>query len=167
MTMAQAIYLLDANVFVEAARRYYAFDLQTKFWDILADHASGGAIESLDRVKHELDGEGDDLSEWADRSFVDAFCSTDRDDVVESYGRVMTWVQEQPQFSRVAKADFAAAADGWLVAYALVEDRVIVTHEVLAPEAKRRVPLPNVCQHFRVRWIDTFTMLRELGARFT
>jgi hypothetical protein len=32
--MKRSVYVLDANVFIEAARRYYAFDLATRFWDI-------------------------------------------------------------------------------------------------------------------------------------
>ena len=163
--MAQLVYVLDANVFIEAARRYYAFDLGTRFWDILNDHARDGTIESVDRVREELDGE-DELAKWADGSFRKAFRSTDDESVIASYREVMVWVQGHTQFSDAAKADFARVADGWLIAYAVAKNRVVVTHEVLAPDARRKVPIPNACNQFRVRWIDTFTMLRELGARF-
>lgn len=44
-------YLLDANVFIEAARRYYAFDLVPSFWNKLVSLASNGDILSIDRVK--------------------------------------------------------------------------------------------------------------------
>jgi len=33
--MDRSVYVLDANVFIEAARRYYAFDIAPKFWDTL------------------------------------------------------------------------------------------------------------------------------------
>lgn len=163
--MGQPVYVLDANVFIEAARRYYAFDLGTRFWDILSRHAENGAIESIDRVKDELDSE-DELAKWANGAFRKAFCSTDDESVIVSYREVMSWVQRHRQFSDAAKADFATVADGWLIAYAVAKGRVVVTHEVLAPDAKRKVPIPNVCHQFQVRWVDTFTMLRELGARF-
>jgi hypothetical protein len=165
--MERSVYVLDANVFIEAARRYYAFDLGTKFWDILNQHAENGVIESIDRVKDELDKERDELARWADSNFSHAFCSTDQEDVIKSYAKVMTWVQAQSQFSDVAKADFAKGADGWLVAYAAAKGRTIVTHEVAAPDARRKVPIPNVCEPFHVRPVNTFVMLRELGARFT
>lgn len=48
-------YVLDANVFIEAAHRYYAFDLVPRFWDSLLHHAEDGVIGSIDRVKQELD----------------------------------------------------------------------------------------------------------------
>jgi hypothetical protein len=164
--MERPVYVLDTNVFIEAARRYYAFDLRTRFWDILSQHAESGVIESIDRVKDELDKE-DELARWANSDFHKAFCSTDHADVIESYRQVMTWVQKQAQFSDAAKADFAKGADGWLVAYATAKRRIIVTHEVPAPDARKKVPIPNVCQQFHVRWVDTFGMLRELGVRFT
>jgi hypothetical protein len=164
--MKRSVYVLDANVFIEAARRYYAFDLGTRFWDILSERATDGIIESIDRVKDELDKE-DELAEWANSSFVHAFRSTDHEDVINAYAEVMTWVQGQPQFNDAAKADFARGADGWLVAYAVAKGCIIVTHEVATPDARRRVPIPNVCEPFHVRFVNTFVMLRELGARLT
>jgi hypothetical protein len=78
----------------------------------------------------------------------------------------MSWVQAQEQFSDAAKADFAAGADGWLVAYARSKGLIVVTHEVLDPSIRRKVPIPNVCEAFGVSYVDTFEMLRELGVRF-
>lgn len=164
-SVERPVYVLDANVFIEAARRYYAFDLGTQFWDILSLYAAKGAVESIDRVRDEL-GKEDELAAWANGDFHKAFCSTDDETVIDSYRQVMSWVHKHTQFSDAAKADFAMGADGWLVAYAIAKGRVIVTHEVLALDAKRKVPIPNVCDKFRVRWVDTFKMLRELGVRF-
>jgi hypothetical protein len=165
--MKPSIYVLDANVFIEASRRYYAFDLHTPFWDILEKHAKNGAIESIDRVKGELEKETDDLASWANSGFDHAFQSTDVEDVIDAYRKVIAWVHNQAQFMDAAKAEFAGEPDGWLIAYAMAKGRIVVTHEVLAPDARKRVPIPNVCKPFGVRSIDTFTMLRELGARFT
>jgi hypothetical protein len=52
------------------------------------------------------------------------------------------------------------------VAYAKVKGCFVVTHETLAPDAKRKVPIPNVCRAFNVPFVDTFEMLRTLGVRF-
>jgi hypothetical protein len=164
--MGRSVYILDANVFIEAARRYYAFDLGTKFWDILLNHANEGTIESIDHIlKQDLDKGKDELARWANSTFIHAFRSTDEEDVIESYRRIMTWVLGQPQYTDAAKAEFAKEPDGWLVAYALAKGRVVVTQEVSAPEAKNRVKIPNVCDAFQILCIDTFRMLRELGAR--
>jgi hypothetical protein len=166
--MDQSVYVLDADVFIEASRRYYAFDIAPKFWDSLIQYAANGMIESIDRVlEPELNKGKDELARWANDRFSHAFCSTDEKDVIESYGRVMTWVQGQSQYTDAAKADFAKGADGWLVAYAMAKGRVVVTHEVLASDARRKVSIPNVCEPFRIRYVDTFVMLRELGVRFS
>jgi hypothetical protein len=160
-------YVLDANVFIEAARRYYAFDIAPPFWESLVNHAVDGRLESIDRIKQELGRGKDELATWAITQFHEAFASTDEEDVIESYSEVMSWVQAQDQFSDAAKADFAAGADGWLVAYAKAKECMVVTHEVLSPDAIRKVPIPNVCEAFGVSYIDTFGMLRQLGVRFS
>jgi len=166
--MDRSVYILDANVFIEAARHYYAFDLGTKFWDILLQHANEGTIESIDRVlKQDLDKGKDELTRWANAAFIHAFRSTDEKDVIESYVRVITWVRGHPQYTDAAKAEFANEPDGWLVAYAAAKGCVVVTHEVLRPDVRTRVPIPNVCEPFNVRYVDTFAMLRELGARLS
>jgi len=159
-------YVLDANVFIEAARRYYAFDLAPKFWETLVLH-SDDRIHSIDRVyKDDLLRGNDEVTAWVQEHFAHAFASTDEADVIRSYGEVMDWVQGCAQFSDAAKTECAKSPDAWLVAYARAKGCVVVTHEVLAPDAKRKVPIPNICQQFNVRYIDTFTMLRELGVCF-
>ena len=161
------MYVLDANVFIEAARRYYAFDLAPPFWESLVRHAGNGQIRSIDRVKQELERGNDELADWAQNHFRQAFASTDDAAVIQCFSDIMTWVQAQNQFSEPAKAEFASGADGWLVAYAKVNGCVVVTHEVLASDARRKVPIPNVCQAFDVPFLDTFEMLRRLGVRFS
>ncbi len=160
------VYLLDANVFIEAARRYYAFDLAPKFWDSLIQKASRGVIESIDRVKQELAKGHDELADWINGDFDQAFCSTNDTVVFECYAKLVTWVQSQGQFTEAAKADFASGADGWLVAYAMARERVVVTHEVPSADIKRKVPIPNMCDAFELEYIDTFKMMRDLGVRF-
>lgn len=159
-------YVLDANVFIEAARRYYAFDLAPRFWESLVDQAENGRVKSIDHVKQELERGKDELAEWAKTDFDDAFVSTDEVDILQSFGEIMNWVNDQDQFSDGAKADFARGADGWLVAYARIKECVVVTHEELRPTIRRKVPIPNICQAFNVEFIDTFDMLRRLGVRF-
>src|SRR3972149_10604896 len=142
------VYVLDANVFIQAARRYYAFDLAPKFWDSLVAHAANGRIQSIDRVKHESERGNDPLADWVKGSFWHAFASTDDTDIFQSFSEIMTWVNGQRQFSDAAKSDFATIADGWLIAYAKVKSYVLVTHELLIPRVKSKIPIPNVCQIF-------------------
>ena len=156
------IYALDTNVFIEAARRYYAFDLAPGFWDALNDLVSAQRICSIDRVDAEI--REDSVREWIDNGgFANGFASTDSVEVALMFGQVMTWVNQQVQFTNAAKAEFASGADGWLIAYSKLHNLSLVTHEVLRLDVKRKVPIPNVCQAFSVPYVDTFDMLRALS----
>lgn len=172
--MGHPIYVLDSNVFIEAYRRYYAFDIAPKFWESLIHFANIGIIESIDRVKLELekgkikpDGTTDDLAAWAENNFKNAFQNTSGADVIRAYSRIIAWVTNNSQFTNAAKLEFANESDGWLIAYALAKNRIIVTHEVLKSDVKNKVPIPNVCLPFKIRYIDTFVMLREIGVHFS
>jgi len=157
--MEGAKYLLDASVFIEAARRYYAFDFAPGFWNVLLSLFQDGRIGSIDRVQEELLRGDDDLAAWIRSDFSEAFFSTEDSSVIEVYRDVITWVQEQEQFSDAAKDKFARGADGWIVAYAKQNVYTVVTQEGLRPEAKKTVPIPNVCHAFNVNSVDTFKML--------
>ena len=160
------MYLLDSDVFIQAARLYYAFDLAPIFWASLRQYVVDGRIQSIDHVKEELERGKDELGEWVKRGgFDDGFAATDTNGVVAAYRGVIGWVQGQPQFFDGAKAEFASGADGWLVAYAKAGGHIVVTQEQAAPDARRKVPIPNVCQALGVQCVDTFAMLRALGFR--
>ena len=163
--MDEPVFLLDANVFIEAARHYYAFDLVPRFWDSLVEYASIGRIKSIDRVKRELERGNDELATWAEESFHDAFVSTDEDEVVQIYRKIINWVNSESQFTEEAKANFAGGADGWLVAYAKVKGCVVVTQKLSEPLSKRKVKIPDVCKKGGVSFVNTFEMLRTLGIR--
>jgi hypothetical protein len=158
-------YLLDANVFIEAARRYYAFDLAPRFWTSLEQLARDGRIRSVDRVKQELERGKDTLAEWAVRDFAHGFVRTDTAEVLAEFREVMDWANRQAQFLDAAKEQFAGSADGWLVAHAKTNGHMVVTMEQFSADVRRRVPIPNVCNAFGVRYVNTFEMLRELDVR--
>ena len=161
------LYVLDANVFIEAHRRYYAFDICGGFWECLLHYHDAERIISIDRVHDEL-LTGDALEDWINDTAPDEFFATTAEtNVTRHFANMMSWVQAQTQFKREAKAEFARVADGWVAAYAKAHNGVVVTHEEYASEARKRVPLPNVCRQFGVNYVDTFAVLRELDVEFS
>lgn len=163
---AQPVYVLDTNVFVEAHKRYYAFPLCPGYWKCLPHYFGTGQIISIDKVKDEIIP-GDDLHKWVGSTCPAAlFDSTATAAIVAQYTEVMKWANSNPQFTDGARADFATVADGWLVAYAKVNGRIVVTHEEYRADAKARVMLPNACKAFGVAYLDTFAMLKDLKATF-
>jgi hypothetical protein len=163
-------YVLDSNIFIEAKQRYYAFDVCPGFWDALVWQHGQGKIVSVDRVKAELEGFGDDLSMWVTGTMPDGcFFDMDMDVVTQAYADAIAWVMGQTQFTEAAKAEFADAenADAWVIAFAKAMDVTVVTHEKPNPDIRRKVPIPNVCDALGVVYVDSFEMLRKLETLFS
>lgn len=167
MNIGQTKYLLDANVFIQAKRSYYAFSICPGFWESLVDASKNEIICTITPVKTELEAGKDELAQWVGDSVPgDFFKSTDAPEISSKYREVMRWVEGNSQFYQLAKDEFAAGADGWLIAYAAVRDITLVTQEELRPQARNRIPLPNVAQQFNVTWLSTFKMLEALNIQY-
>ena len=61
---------------------------------------------------------------------------------------------------------FLGCAYRWLIAKTMTMDATVATHEQLNLAARRKFLIPNVCEHFGVRFVDTFELLNALNARF-
>lgn len=166
MNKPPPLYVLDSNVFIGAHRRYYSLDLCPGFWTCLLYYCEESQVRSIDRVRDEILVKPDRLSEWVNKAPEDLFVSTAKESVIDAFRKMNKWVQENSRFQPQAIEEFARVADGWLVAYAKVHNAVVVTHEVLKKDANDKVPLPNVCKQFGVKYCNTFAMLRELEVRF-
>ncbi len=162
------MYLLDANVFIQAKNTYYSFDVCPGFWDSLIGAHEGGSVGSIVPVKSELEIGKDELADWV-RANVPAnfFASEEEESVVSRYREVVGHVQQSPAYLDYARADFLSGADGWLIAYASTHNLHVVTQEQLDPNIRKRVPIPNVAQHFGVPFINTFEMLKALKVQYT
>ena len=161
---ATAPFVLDSDVFIAAKNAYYAFDICPGFWKgLLRTHASG-RVRSIDRIKAELlsGSREEDLVKWVKREVPRGFFHDSHSNEVSSaFAEVMLWVQTNPRYFDRARAKFATEADGWLVAYSMVNGTLVVTNEQPRPESRNRVLLPDVCNQFDVKYKDTFVMLRE------
>ncbi|QOR48061.1 DUF4411 family protein [Trueperella pecoris] len=58
------MFLLDANVFIEAKNRYYGFDFAPGFWDWLDQATQRSLICSIEPIKKELVTGNDALRTW-------------------------------------------------------------------------------------------------------
>ncbi len=167
--MAGRIYILDSDVFITAKNLYYAFDICPGFWKCLLYHHRKGKVFSIDSVLHELlkGNKSEDLVQWVQKKVPGSFfCKTDNEEVEIAYKKVMSWVNYDVEHSKtLAKKKFSNGADGWLVAYAMVHSTTIVTNERSAPESKKEIRLPDVCNQFKVQHDNTFEMLRALNVR--
>lgn len=167
MTATSPLYVLDSNVLIEAAKRYYGFDIAPSFWDRLVEYVEQGVIISIDRVKDEIEKGKDDLTDWCNTRFRSAFRSTQEPAALDAYRAIMHWAQKQTKYTDKAKRKLAEAdnADAWIVAYAKVHGCIVVTHERYDPKVERRIPIPNICQAFSVSYCDTFELMRRIGIK--
>jgi len=83
------------------------------------------------------------------------------------YTKLIEWSYSNNQFRQEAKDEFAKAdiADAWLIAYAEVNKCVVTTEERLNLNKKSKILIPNVCNEFKIEYVDTFQMLRQLKVR--
>ncbi len=164
-----AVYLLDSNIFIQAHRMHYPFDVVPGFWNKLIELSNNALILSIDKVKKEIcdTGNPDQLSVWLEEKINEDFF-VDSSPCVDIYGEIAVWTYENTHFLQSAKDEFLSTdlADPWLIAYAKKNDCIIVTHEVSQPERKNRIKIPEACIHFGVRFISPIQMFRELGETF-
>ena len=156
-------YLLDANVFISAKNNHYGFEFCPAFWDWLDTAHAAGIVQSVDRVYDELIERGDDLSDWARarRGFFAALTAAD----VRAVAEVNRWANDSTDYDPAAKAEFADAADSFLVAQAYAGGHTVVTHERIS-DGRKRIKIPNACVAHGVQWNTPFHMLRVEQARF-
>ena len=154
------MYVLDTNVFIDAANTYYAFDLTPGYWDFIVRLFDSQRAVSITHVYDELVREDDEdpLRVWAKRNSKHFFVPDDL--VVASYQQVMRWARGQ-SYKLSAINDFQSVADSWIVAHALAYGRVVVTREKPAPGSKKRIKIPDACDALNVKYLDPFTMLRD------
>jgi len=159
------LYLLDANVLIDANRDYYAIERVPEFWEWLAHSGKNDLVKIPLEVYEEINEGNDDLAIWAK----------------EDGNRTALLLQEEVDISLVSHVTNEGYAlnltddevekigrDPFLIAYALVDpsNRCVVTTEVSKPNRQRaNRHLPDVCRHFNVRSCNTFEFVRALNFR--
>ncbi|MGH9382492.1 MAG: DUF4411 family protein [Thermoanaerobaculia bacterium] len=157
------MYLLDANVFIEAKRRHYGFDFCPAFWDWLTRQNAARQVFSIEKVGDELRAGGDELTDWAVERGHRFFLPADQP-LLASLAAVADWVRGQ-SYRQSAIGAFLDDPDYYLVAHAHAHGHVVVTHEVPS-DGVRQVKIPNVAIGMKVKCMTPYEMLRRERARF-
>lgn len=130
------LYLLDANVLIDANRDYYPIERVPEFWEWLADAGVKGFAKIPLEVYEEIKDGNDDLAQWAkdDRNREALLLQEEADVSLVSY---VTDAGYAPDFTddEVEKI----GRDPFLIAYALSapSKRCLVTTEVSKPRLQR------------------------------
>lgn len=157
-------YLLDANVFIEAKNLYYGFDFCPAFWDWLIMQNEAKKVYSIERVETELQGQDDELSEWA-AARGPGFFLRPSSTMPSALSSVAEWANGQ-NYDQSAVSTFLQVADYYLIAQALADGHSVVTRETPAGGSRKRIKIPDVCIGLGVRCATPYEMLRAERARF-
>ncbi len=160
------LYLLDANVLIDANRDYYPIARVPEFWDWLLEMGRRGRIKIPEEIYEEVilppppKDKPDPLVEWL-KTYKDTLV-LDEEAAVELVGRVT----EEGYADDLTDVEVnKIGRDPFLVAYALADrqNRSVVTTEHSSPKKQRaNRKLPDVCNDFNVSCINTFTLIQEL-----
>lgn len=159
------LYLLDANVLIDANRDYYAIERVPEFWDWLAHHGQAGSVKVPIEIYEEVKDGTDDLARWIKQPDVTA--ALRHADEVEA-AVVARVVSEGYAPDLTDDEVLKLGRDPFLIAYALTapDEHCIVTTEVSRPSRRRaNKHLPDVARHFGVEACTTFELTRRLDFR--
>ncbi len=157
------LYLIDANVMLEAANTYYSFQHVPGFWNWLARQVVAETIRTASLVADEIDYPRE-LVEWGEEQAQNGFyIDVSRRDIQEKFSEIADWVIGQ-RFGSEHIAKFLNGADPWIIATASVLNATVVTQERAVPSSSKKIKIPNVCQAFGVICINTFAMNDEVNA---
>ena len=161
------LYLLDANVLIDANRDYYPIDRVPEFWEWLDGLTAQGRIKIPREIYEEInEGKPDALIQWLRDHQVALLLQKDSNSVFirrvieEGYGLGCEDLNDE-DLEKMGR-------DPFLIAYALADpvNRVVVSNEGSKPsQTKANRHVPDVCQTLNVRCIKTFALIRELDFR--
>lgn len=160
-------YCLDSNFFITAKNDYYSFKIFPCFWDWLERAAEQGIIKSHISVFYEITDGKDELSEWIKKNKKLIFQESD-DKIMQIYSDIVNYINDN-YAQQFHKDEFLNKADPYLIAFAKAYNLIVVTHESLIREqnlnangqVKNKVKIPNICNYFKVNYVNTFEMLQN------
>lgn len=156
------MYLLDANVFIQAKNLHYGFDFCPAFWEWLIQQHEAEAVFSVEKVLDKLKAGADPLSEWAEDR-PEFFVKPD-EAVVPSLQTVSNWAAGAG-YEPAAVNTFLQVGDYYLVAQAHAHKFTVVTHEVPANSSKK-IKIPNACIQLGIKCMSPYEMLKVERAKF-
>ena len=155
------LYLLDANVLIDAHRDYYPLGRVPEFWDWLIDRATSEQVKiPIEMYEEILAGKDDRLTRWL---------KDNRDAVLldeNAEANLVARVTEQGYARDLSEEEIERVGrDPFLIAYAFRDRarRTVVTTEVSRPRKQRaNRHIPDVCHAMGVLHCNTYDLIRAL-----
>lgn len=154
------MFLLDANVFIDAHRDYYPLDRVPEYWAWLAYNAAERAIKVPQPIWEELKPHDEDLKTWFKAHEDDFILNPDHSDVLvpdvmDKYAPDLTDAEVEQ-----------IGNDPFLIAAALYYEATVVSKEGSKPSAKRaNRRVPDICRDLGMPCITDHRLIVELDFR--
>lgn len=161
------MYLLDANVIIQAKNTDFAFDICPDFWKWLIERHAAGTVFSVDAVRAELLRGHDHLADWI-RTSPRTFFLSPESETTPYLAMLSAWANDPAQgFRSNAVSDFLRSADYFLIAQAKQHGFTVVTHERPDPNSRKRIVIPEACHYLGVDFAPPFEFMRREGLRLS
>jgi hypothetical protein len=159
-------YWLDASVLIEAHLRTYPIGIADSFWEWLAGQVQAGNVVCPRRVYQEVaeTEHQDELAQWMKPRKGKGLCIPAARPVQDRVKEITEHVFAK--YESVEAWDFSKGADPWVIAHGLEDHGIVVTKESDARPNAKKARIPDVCDHFSVKCVDTLAMLKLLKAKF-
>ena len=155
------LYLLDANVLIDANRDYYPLGRVPEFWNWLVDRATKQEVKiPLEMYEEILAGKDDALTRWLKDNRNVLLLDENVDETLIARVTDLGYAPDlsDEEVERVGR-------DPFLIAYALSDpaQRTVVTTEVSKPKKQRaNRHLPDVCNDLGVLCCNTYQFIDVL-----
>lgn len=156
------LYLLDANVLIDANRDYYPIRRIPEFWEWLCHRGEQDLVKVPLEVYEEVQDARGVLGDWLRDPEIKEKLLLREEAVVEVVSRV---VEEGYAADLGDDEILKLGRDPFLIAYAMSrpERRCVVTTEASKPgRVRANRHIPDVCASLGIHCVNTFTFVREL-----
>jgi hypothetical protein len=156
------LYLLDANVLIDANRDYYPLERVPEFWNWLHQAAAAGNVKVPLEIYDEITAGSGDLVDWLKQGQIKQDLVFDEDPDPDLVDRVVS-TGYAANLSDLEVNELGR--DPFLIAYALAkpDERWVITNEASKPKRQRsNRHIPDVCKTLHVSCDNTFFLIRTL-----
>lgn len=160
------LYLLDANVLIDANRDYYPIGRVDEYWEWLVHQGEQGNVKIPIEIYEEFKGgKQDELAKWAKLANTEKALRIEEEVDID----LVRQVSDEGYAADLTDIEIEEIGrDPFLIAYALAnsDDRIVVSTETPRPKAQRQNrKVPDVCDQFGVKWVNAYQLGHVLDFR--
>lgn len=152
--------MFDTGPFVSLFRNFYPSTFVT-LWENFDALIENGEIVSTREVFREIEGQDDDLLDWA-KANKEIFTTPTAEEGA-FVGSIYSVAHFQANIEQQKILKGGKNADPFVIAKAAVSGLHVVTLEKLKPNAAK---VPNICQHFDVPCLSLEAFMQKEGWKF-